>query len=367
MTNSVLMDINRKIRQARPLIDDANACEIYQTDSILEISLSRGRCANDINGSCIMCDYGVASKNKPVQEYLQDMDQAIKRSSDTVRCLMLCTNGSIFDENQVERELLEGAIDLAAKCAIPRIQLEAHYLDINSERLSLVKKKLVNKKVIIALGLETINQEYQDLIIGKGINIENFEKRIALIKSYGFSIELNLMLGLPFLSPREQFIDTLNTLKWVYFHHCRPILFPINVKPYTLLMEMYKNGQYSPISHWLILLLLEQLTEEELSQIILVWYGNRIEDYNDSALQQIPPVACVKCLPIIESFYIDFAATDSGVERKKIVCDTLHKPFCDCLHKTKTDLCTGNGLEFHDHYRKCTDFFEMTEKGKDLR
>lgn len=367
MTNSVLMDINRKIRQARPLIDDTNACEIYQADSILEISLSRGRCANDINGACIMCDYGIASKNKPVQEYLQDMDQAIKTYGDTVRCLMLCTNGSIFDENQVERELLEGAIDLAAKCAIPKIQLEAHYLDIDSEKLNMVKERLINKKVIIALGLETINQEYQDLIIGKRINIDDFEKRIALIKGYGFSIELNIMLGLPFLSPREQFMDALNTLKWVYSHQCRPILFPVNVKPYTLLMEMHKTGQYSPISHWLILLLLEQLTEEELSQIILVWHGNRMENYDDPALHQIPPIACAKCLPIIEGFYTDFASVDSGVERKKILYDALHKPFCDCLHKAKNNLCTESGLKFHDRYRRCMDFFEMTGKGRDFK
>ncbi len=366
MTNSVLMEINRKIRQARPLINDANACEIYQADSILEISLSRGRCANDINGACIMCDYGIASNNKPIQEYLQDMGQAIKTWGDNIRCLMLCTNGSIFDENQVERELLEGAIDLASKCTIQKIQLEAHYLDINSERLHMVKEKLINKKVIIALGLETINQEYQDLIIGKRIDIDNFEKKIALIKSYGFSIELNVMLGLPFLSPHEQFIDALNTLKWVYSHQCRPILFPINVKPYTLLMEMYKTGQYSPISHWLIFLLLEQLTEEELSQIILVWHGDRIENYDDPALQQIPPVACEKCFPIIEDFYMDFAATDSGVARKQILYDVLHKPFCDCLRKTKINLCTKSSLEFHDYYKRCTNFFEMTSKGRDL-
>lgn len=62
-------------------------------------------------------------------------------------------------------------------------------------------------------------------------------------------------------------------------------------------MEMYKTGQYSPISHWLIFLLLEQLTEEELSQIILVWHGNCIENYDDSALHQILPVACKNAFP----------------------------------------------------------------------
>lgn len=364
MLNSVLMDINRKIRSTRPLIDDAHACEIYQSGPVLEISLSRGQCVNDKNGSCIMCDYGIASRNKPAQEYLWEMEQAIKSCGDTIRFLMLCTNGSVFDESQVERELLEGAIDLAAKCDIPKIQLESHYLDINSERLNMVKEKLKDKKVIIALGLETVNQEYQNLIIGKRINLDGFEEKIALIKSFEFSIELNIMLGLPFLSPREQFMDALTTLKWVYSHQCRPVLFPINIKPYTLLMEMYKTGQYSPVSHWLIFLLLEQLTEEELSQIILVWYGDRMENYADSALQQIPPVACGECLPIIEVFYADFASANSGYERHNILNAILHKPSCDCLHKTRVTLCEESSMEFHERYMKCIKYFEITGKGR---
>jgi radical SAM enzyme (TIGR01210 family) len=352
------MDINHKIRQARSVIDDANACEIYQTNSILEVSLSRGQCANDKNGACIMCDYGIASKSKPIKEYLQEMEQALKACGDTIRCLMLCTNGSIFNENQVERPLLEGALGLASKCSISRIELESHYLDVNSENLSMVKEKLKNKNIIIALGLETVNQEYQDLIIGKHINIIHLEEKIRLIKKFGFGIELNVMLGLPFLSPYEQFTDALDTLKWAYSHQCRPVLFPINIKPYTLLMEIYKLGQYTPVSHWMILLLLEQLTEEELAQIILVWYGNRMENYDDPALYQIPPTSCKECLPVIEKFYLDFETADSGAKRHRILKNTLHKSSCNCLNRVKSSLLDKSSMGFHERYIMCTNFFE---------
>lgn len=366
MTNSVLMDLNQKIRQTRSLIDESNACEIYQTDSILEVSLSRGQCINDKSGACIMCDYGIASKNKPVGEYLQEMERAIKACDNGIRCLMLCTNGSIFNENQVEKPLLEGALDLAAKCTIPRIELECHYLDVNTEKLSLVKEKLKCKNVIIALGLETTNQEYQDLIIGKHVNIEKFEEKIDLIKKFEFGIELNIMFGLPFLSPHEQFEDTLNTLKWTYSHQCRPVLFPINIKPYTLLMEIYKIGQYTPVSHWMLLLLLKQLTDEELAQIILVWHGNRMENYDDPTLRQIPPTSCEECLPIIENFYSDFDAADSGLDRQHILKNTLHQPSCNCLHNAKTILSEKSNVKFHERYIKCTNFFEKADRERSL-
>lgn len=361
MDNSFLKDINRKIRQARPVITSSDSCEIYQTDSILEVSLSRGRCANDKRGACIMCDYGIASKDMPIKEYLLRMEEALKTCRDTVHCLMLCTNGSLFDEAQVETELLEGALDLASKSAIPSVQLESHYLDVTNEKLKMVKKKLGNKKIIIALGLETVNQEYQDLIIGKKIKIISFEEKIALIKSFGFDVELNIMLGLPFLSTNEQFLDTMNTIKWVYSHQCRPVLFPINIKPYTLLMEMYQMNLYSPISHWLVIFLLGQLTEAELSRIILVWYGNRIEYYDNAKLQQIPPVSCEKCSSMIKRFYTEFNAALSGSERKRILNVMLNKHPCDCLDKVQNELHKENCLDFYSQYAKCIDTLNMVK------
>lgn len=64
MDAAILMKANQKIRKNRPLIPDAHTCEIFQTDTLLEVSLSRGRCVNDAKGACIMCEYGEASKKR---------------------------------------------------------------------------------------------------------------------------------------------------------------------------------------------------------------------------------------------------------------------------------------------------------------
>lgn len=52
-----------------------------------------------------MCDYGIASKNKPIQEYLQDMDQAIKTYGDTICCLSYVQMGVFLTKIRLKESL----------------------------------------------------------------------------------------------------------------------------------------------------------------------------------------------------------------------------------------------------------------------
>lgn len=362
MMSKVFKERNREIRKARPLISTEDACEIYETDSVLEISLSRGRCANDANGACIMCNYGEVSKNKSIASYLQAMEHALDSCGNNVTCLMLCTNGSIFDERQIEEELLEKVIEIAARCQIPHIEFETHYNDITEEKLRLLQGRIRNKEIIIAIGLETINQTYQDYIIGKRIELSKFEEKISLVKQFGFQLEVNIMLGLPFLTTREQFEDTCNTVKWAFAHQCRPVLFPINIKPYSLLKEMYDAGYYSPISHWLLLLVLDTLSEQELEQVILVWYGNRIEDYGDESKKQIFPACCDKCQTLLDRFYVDFITSTSGKARRQILNIALNISSCDCLKNVQDELKHVSSINFLSRYKAFEKYLEEQKR-----
>lgn len=351
MEDTILVQHNREIRKCRPLIKETDSCEIFQTNSVLEISLSRGRCANDARGACIMCNYGEVEKSSAISSYLESMKQALDSCNQEITCLMLCTNGSIFDERQIERELLEGAIDLAAQCHIPHIEFETHYQDVTKEKLQLLQTKLKGKEIIIAMGLETINQSYQDCIFAKGIQLSNYKEKINLIQQFGFQIELNIMLGLPFLSTQEQFKDACNTIKWAFSQRCRPVLFPINIKPYSLLKEMYDTGYYTPISHWLLLLVLNTFTADELEQIILVWYGNRIEYYGDAQLKQIFPTYCDKCKEILDTFYTDFINASSGETKKQILYTALNASTCDCLKDVQCGIENNDYSNFQSRYK----------------
>lgn len=72
----------------------------------------------------------------------------------------------------------------------------------------------------------------------KEVSIPDFEKTIALIQNMEMDVECNVMVGLPFLSEKEQYEDALSTIQWVFEHQCTPVLFPVNIKPYTLLISL---------------------------------------------------------------------------------------------------------------------------------
>lgn len=358
MGSETLIQLNRQLRKSRPYIDNVNFCETYQTEHLLEISFTKGRCRNDAKGTCIMCNYGITREDRPISIYLQEMKQILESCTPEIRCLMLCTNGSILDDKQIELELLDGIVTLANSSTIPHIQFEAHYLDVTPHKLKLLQEKMPEKKIIIALGLETANQEYQDKIIMKGIDLHKFDETLSLIKQYGFQIELNLMSGLPFLSTYEQFEDAKQSIMWAFNRKCRPVLFPVNIKPHTLLMEMYRSGHYSPISHWLLLLLLDTLNETQLDEIVIAWYGNRCEDYDLNGIQTIFPSCCPKCQLAIDTFYEAFTKTELGSIRKQLLASILTSgnSTCDCLGKTGKSLSDSSQVGFHKMYESYFEF-----------
>lgn len=105
----------------------------------------------------------------------------------------------------------------------------------------------------------------------------------------------NILVGIPFLSTQEQIEDALTSIEWCIKNKIDEIdLFPINIKPYTLLEELYKSNDYDVISHWELIEVLNRVPEDYLSKIFLAWYGNRNLKY-DNEVHSIFPKSCFKC------------------------------------------------------------------------
>lgn len=208
---------------------------------------------------------------------------------------------------------------------------------------------------MIEMGLETINPKHQSYIVMKGVSIRDFEKTIALIHNMEMDVECNVMVGLPFLSEKEQFEDALATIQWVFEHQCTPVLFPVNIKPYTLLMDMYQSGHYAPISHWMIPVLLDSLPTEQLEQITVAWYGNREDIYSTCSMRTIFPVSCDKCKVQIAEFYIRFLHTKSGADRKNVLAKLFSSVHCNCPNQIRRERKKTSVDTFDDRYSAYTD------------
>lgn len=362
MDSQVLIAANLRARKNRPFFSTGKICDVFRSGNLMEIGFLSRRCRKDRCGVCIMCDYGAAEGTHTVEEYLLEMDHILTEAGRDVDILLLCTNGSFLDEEQISRELFQSILARAAQTQARLIEIETHYHDVTPEKLRRIKELLPGKHIAIEMGLETANPLYQSHVIMKGIRLPDYEKTISLIQSFGFMAEVNIMVGLPFLSAKEQMADALATVRWAFDHGCRAVLFPVNIKPYTLLMDMYRTGHYRPISQWMLPLLLNMLSEEELDNVTAAWFGNREEVYPSSAERAVFPQACPACSAAVQSFYPMFLAAQGGKDRKALLTELLSFD-CGCLEAAKNDIATDAPGSFSSRYEAYISYLKTQSTG----
>lgn len=350
MDTSTLRKANLIVRKGRPFFLDEKICNVFCSSDLIEIGFLSRRCSRDMQGACMMCDYGAARDTYSMKAYLDEMDRILESVDRRINILLLCTNGSFFDHNQINHDLFCAILDRAGRCDIPIIEIETHYQDVTREKLELLERFLPGKDIIIEMGLETVQPKYQENIIMKDIDLAAYEQAITLIQSFGFHVDVNIMVGLPFLSPKEQFEDALDTIRWSFAHRGRPVLFPVNIKPYTLLMEAYRAEFYRPISQWMLPLILDALPEIWLEQVTVAWYGDREEIYDINGERAIFPVACPTCSAAIRTFYDALPTISSGLERKKRLHQLMDDVSCKCLEQTRREITKKSEDTFEERY-----------------
>lgn len=115
---------------------------------------------------------------------------------------------------------------------------------INEEVVKLLKSYSDKYYVWVELGLQTANDNTGELI-NRGYTSLQFTKAVELLNKYDIDVVTHIMVGLP----NENFEDLKNTVNFINSHklsglkiHCTYVV------ENTVLAEMYKKGEYEPIS-----------------------------------------------------------------------------------------------------------------------
>lgn len=366
MKINLIREINKKIRNTRPHFSENDICDVFRNGDLLEIGFLSKQCINDMTGSCIMCDYGCAEKTETNEKYLEKMRLILNENNQGVNYLLLCSNGSILNDYQISEKLLIEILQCAQQCRVPKIIIETHYQDVTESKLQIISK-IIKKPVIIEMGLETLNSRYHETMFMKGIDLNKYEETINRIKRFGYEVELNLMFGIPFLSEFEQYEDTLKAIHWVINHNCKPIIFPINIKPHTLLRYAYDKGLYKPVSLWLLVHVLDCLECEELCNTLIAWYGNRDEPYPND-IPTVFPDACDSCRHNLEVFFRSFMNAQKFTERKTLISELIRTTTCDCCWIAKKAIEVPRFAfekQFETFYRQLKDDFGGNANNKE--
>jgi len=330
--NKELINKNKKIRGNRPLIPSNVLYSTYENNGVFQICFKSKGCSNYLNGFCIMCDYGVGVNITP-KELDIAFDKALKESKDKIRVLLLNSFGSILDYNEISEECLRILLKKIKQTNIKNIIFETHYTTITIKKLELIKKELSDRNIIFEFGLETSNEKIRENFLLKYINNNKFIDIVNLVHSFDMKVIANIIVGIPFLSEEEQVKNAIESINWCFDNNIDEVdLFPMNIRPYTLLKELYEKGKYSVISHWMLIEVLSRIPFQYLKDIYIAWYGNRDLKYENN-FHSIFPTSCDICEKDLFHFYELYLKNKDSDYRKNLIDNLILNKKCKCYKK----------------------------------
>ena len=340
--NPTLLSQNRLARDTRP--KDAPLLNVWYRAGFLQVCFSSVGCRFRESGFCTYCDYG-GNRNLTLEEATEGLKEILSQMKDPVREILLGTFGSILDPREMSPDILLSVLSVVRASRIPTVILETHSATISDPVLNLLQKALPGQELVIEMGLESSNPDVLENSLGKSMDLAVLERNIELIHQHRMSVVLNVFVGAPFLTPEEQVEDAVRSTEWAVQHGSdRVVLFPCNLKPNTLLWQLWKQGRYQRISHWLLIEVLQRLPDSLLNRVELSWFGDRQQAGRD--LYALPPVSCPECHDRLMHFYQDFLADFDATHRRSLLKQLLDTSSCPCRSDFHNSLCSGDKYNF---------------------
>ena len=357
--------IMKKIHDKRPRlsIKETSYNRIEQTKAGCSANvwfMTKG-CQWDSVGGCTMCNYG-RGFDLNEQEIINAVKQGLSALPNDVSELFLSPSGSLIDPQEVPPIVRQEIYKLINKHSTDYFAFETRAEFINKEALDEIKRMISNKNIGIEIGLESANPWIRKFCINKGNQLEDFINAAQLIKKYDFECLANVSLGTAFLTPREALSDAVNSSRWALENGAHTVvLFPMHVKPYTLLEWLYKKGYYKPPTLWMFIEALYNIGPENINNIDISWYKS---GYSDESKIIASPDSCDKCKPTVYNLLDKYRKT-----RDFDIVYKLHNFKCGCkqMEDEATELQKPLKERIFEIYSILAEDFELTHWFKDNR
>jgi hypothetical protein len=189
-----------------------------------------------------MCGYNKNDDNdkdkevKESKDLLTQVENALElyRGEDVIK---IFTSGSFLDTREISREERRKIFE-----ALPDVEITIETRpEFVTER---ALEDLKGRKVEIAIGLESANDEVLKKCVNKGFSVSDFLKASRRIKETNLKVKAYLLLKPPFLSEREALDDLKRSIDFCSEHADVISINPVNVQKNTLVEELWFEGKY---------------------------------------------------------------------------------------------------------------------------
>lgn len=297
--NPFLREAMRVIRRDRPRLSPAvpyfNRVEIVPSGKYAEVWFTTDGCTWDHEGGCTMCNYGRGQVLAP-DETVSVVQSALRELPDGISELLVSPSGGFFDERELPAAARRGVLAAVRSVPCDRFLIETRVETVTETNVAELRGALPGRALGIEVGLESSDGWIQRFCVNKGTDGARFRRAAAVAHAHDVALYSNVCLGTAFLTQGEAIDDAARSVIWSLENGADvAVLFPLHVKPYTLLATLRAGGRYQPISLWSLAAVLERVAQHDDAfppRTEIAWYKSY---YSDPSKISDSPGTCDRC------------------------------------------------------------------------
>jgi len=330
---NILSRAHKASQKERPAMPEGRFLTLWQSSpNLIHCCVESGGCRYSKEmGACIMCDYGIGRRLTP-RELAGALREELAPRVEGLRTILFGAYGSVLDPEEVPDDCFSEILRFLQEHQVPQVIFETHCATVTEEKLSQIRQALPRRQIVIEMGYESCDPYILRHCLNKVLDLPVLERAMERVHSFDMRVCLNVFLGTPFLTAADQLSSAADAVRWAVDRGADSlVVFPANVKPFTLLYDLYRSGDYQVLSHWMLPALFRTLPDEALGRIALSWYGERRSIYQNDEHPPIPPRCCEVCGKVLRSFYHDFLQEPAGSRRRALTEELWSRPLdCSC-------------------------------------
>ena len=233
--------------------------------------------------SCSMCGYfNDISPNVSIDQLKKQIDSLAAFIGD-IKVLKVFTSGSFLDPMEFPTEARNYFLEkISGK--ISKLLVESRTEYITRENLSEFKDSGID--TMIAIGLETANDDIMKNIINKGSTFRKYLNAAEVTSSLSMELRTYLLFKPLFLSEKNAIADILESISKVSGITDDVSVNPMNIQRNTLVEKYWKKGMYRPPRLWSIAKILLESRGNGCEVISYPTGGNSIRGAHNDAVDK---------------------------------------------------------------------------------
>lgn len=256
LTKNFKGEITKKFKFKKPRIwREKDILDGKIVDAFVLILRTKG-CRWSNKGGCTMCGYFKETYDVKENEILKQIKETVKIYKDE-KIVKIFTSGSFLDENEIPSHMQKKIIESFSKAEKIVIESRPEFIK-NIENIKSIKS---NKRIEIAMGLESASDKVLEYSINKGFKYAEWRKWAEKVKEYGKELKVYILIKPPFLTEKDAIKDAIKSVEKVGDIADTVSFNPVAIHSRTVVEFLWKKNLYRPPWLWSVVEVLKKSSE----------------------------------------------------------------------------------------------------------